>query len=96
MRSEARLRPQKLNMDTIWIIVWAVVIGGLFVWLWRAGYLVRFSNYVQLTREELRKCTWPSWDELKGSTLVVGISIVLLGGFTVLVDFVFTMLFRNI
>jgi preprotein translocase subunit SecE len=39
----------------------------------------------------LRKCTWPTWDELKGSTVVVGISIVLLGAFTVMVDFVFTL-----
>ena len=69
----------------IWIAL-AVVIGGLFAWLWRAGHLARFTSYVQQTREELRKCTWPTWDELKGSTLVVTISIVLLGGFTVAID----------
>src|SRR6266481_794220 len=80
--------------DTIWIIVWAVVVGGLFAWLWRAGHLVRIRDYVLQTREELRKCTWPTWDELKGSTVVVFISIFLLGGFTVLVDFVFAMLVR--
>ena len=78
----------------IWIAVWVVIVGGAFAWLWRGGHLVRFANYVQQTREELRKCTWPSWDELKGSTVVVGISIVLLGGFTVFVDFVFSMLVR--
>ena len=70
------------------------VVGGIFAWLWRAGYLMRFTAYVQQTREELRKCTWPSWDELKGSTVVVAISILLLGGFTVFVDFVFAMLVR--
>ena len=83
-----------MNADTIWILIWVVVIGGLFAWAWRAGHLMRFAAYIQQTREELRKCTWPSWDELKGSTVVVGISIALLGGFTVLVDFVFTMLVR--
>jgi preprotein translocase subunit SecE len=83
-----------MNADLIWILVWVVVIGGSFAWLWRAGHLMRFANYIQLTREELRKCTWPSWDELKGSTVVVGISILLLGGFTVFVDFVFAMLVR--
>jgi len=83
-----------MNTDYIWILVWAVAIGGAFIWAWRAGHLLRFANYVQLTREELRKCTWPSWDELKGSTLVVAISILLLGGFTVFVDFVFSMLVR--
>ena len=77
----------------IWIIVWVVIVGGLFAWLWRGGHLAHFTNYVQQTREELRKCTWPSWDELKGSTVVVFISIVILGGFTVLVDQIFFRLF---
>jgi len=83
-----------MSTDTIWILVWVAVVGGIFAWLWRAGYLMRFTAYVQQTREELRKCTWPSWDELKGSTVVVAISILLLGGFTVFVDFVFAMLVR--
>jgi preprotein translocase subunit SecE len=87
-----------MQQDTsyIWIIVWAVVIGGVFVWLWRAGHLARFADYVQQTREELRKCTWPSWEELKGSTVVVFISIIILGGFTVLVDAIFTWLVTHI
>jgi preprotein translocase subunit SecE len=70
------------------------VIGGLFAWLWRGGHLTRLTTYIEQTREELRKCTWPTRDELKGSTVVVFVSIALLGGFTVLVDFVFTMLVR--
>ena len=79
--------------DSIWILIWAVVIGGVFAWLWRAGHLQRFATYVQQTREELRKCTWPTWDELKGSTVVITISIVLLGGFTVAVDQIFFRVF---
>lgn len=82
--------------DTIWILVWVVVVGGVFAWLWRTGQLARLTAYVQATREELRKCTWPTWDELKGSTVVISISIVLLGTFTVLVDFIFTLLIRQI
>jgi preprotein translocase subunit SecE len=82
--------------STIWILVWAVVVGGIFVWLWRAGHLVRLSNYIRQTREELRKCTWPSWDELKGSTVVVAISILILGGFTVFVDAIFSWLVTHI
>ena len=38
------------------------------------------------TREELRKCTWPSWDELRGSTVLVVLSIFLLGAFTYVID----------
>ncbi len=80
--------------DTFWIVFWVVVVGGAFAWLWRGGHLARFADYVAQTREELRKCTWPTWDELKGSTVVVTISIVLLGGFTVAVDFVFSLFVR--
>ena len=80
--------------DTIWLVVWVVVVGGSFLWLWRTGQLACLTLYVQQTREELRKCTWPTWDELKGSTVVVGISIVLLGAFTVTVDFIFTVFVR--
>jgi preprotein translocase subunit SecE len=79
--------------DTIWIVFWVLVVGGLFVWLWRGGYLTRLTSYVQQTREELRKCTWPTWDELKGSTVVVTISIIILGGFTVVVDQIFFRVF---
>ncbi|HXG46233.1 MAG TPA: preprotein translocase subunit SecE [Methylomirabilota bacterium] len=68
--------------------IWVAVIGVTFAILWRKGYLLRFSNYVLETREELRKCTWPTWEELRGSTVLVLISIALVGVFTVAVDFV--------
>jgi len=75
-----------MQRDTIWILVLAIVVGALFAWLWRGGHLQRLADYISATREELRKCSWPSCDELKGSTMIVGISIVILGGFTMLVD----------
>ena len=68
------------------LIIGIAVVGGIFAWLWFSGNLVRLSNYVQETREELRKCTWPSWDELKGSTVVVLLATIVLGMFTVLID----------
>jgi preprotein translocase subunit SecE len=76
--------------------IWAGIVGALFAFLWRKGYLLRVSNYVLETREELKKCTWPSVDELKGSTVVVMITLALLGGFTVGVDFVVSYLIRLI
>ena len=81
-------------MDTFYIklLFWAAVIGITFGYLWRKGHLTRLAEYSRETREELKKCTWPSWDELKGSTVVIAISIVILGGFTVLVDYVFSLL----
>jgi len=79
--------------DLVIIGIWGAVIGIAFAFLWRKGYLRQLTDYVQATREELRKCTWPTWDELKGSTVVVTISIVLLGGFVVLVDQAFFRIF---
>jgi preprotein translocase subunit SecE len=73
--------------DLIKIGIWVVVIGAAFGLLWWQGYLKRLSDYVAETREELKKCTWPTWDELKGASVVVFITIALLGGFTVVVDY---------
>jgi preprotein translocase subunit SecE len=76
------------------LIITVVLVAGAFGFLWWSGQLVRLRNYLELTREELKKCTWPTWAELKGSTVVVMLSIVILGGFTMLVDVLFTMLVR--
>jgi preprotein translocase subunit SecE len=73
-----------------------VVIGAAFGYAWRKGYVVRFRNYWNQTMEELRKCAWPTWDELKGSTVLVTISIALLGVFTYTIDTVFYYLVRLI
>ena len=80
--------------EYIVLVIWVAVIAAIFAFLWRKGYLARLANYVAETREELRKCTWPSLDELKGSTVVVVISILILGLFTVGVDFVIAMFVR--
>jgi preprotein translocase subunit SecE len=72
----------------------AVVVGVAFAWMWRQGHLASLSRFVQETREELKKCSWPTWDELKGNTVVVMVSILLLGAFTVIVDYLLHMAVR--
>lgn len=69
-------------------LIWIAVIGGLFAFLWWRGHLNRLRDYVAATREELNKCTWPTRDELKGSTVLVAVSILLLGVFTMAVDWI--------
>ena len=66
-----------------------MVIGALFAYMWWQGQIKRLAVYVLETREELKKCSWPTWDELKGSTVVITISIALLGGFVYVVDQIF-------
>ncbi len=80
----------------IQLLVWAAVISGLFAFLWKQGYLVRLSTYVGETRDELRKCSWPSKDELWQSTLMVAVVIFGLGLFTVVVDFVVLKFVRSL
>ena len=76
-------------------IIWAVVLL-VFVVLWRKGYLAKFSRYVALTKEELRKCSWPTRPELVASTMVVLVATILLGGYTVVVDTVISSLLRTV
>jgi preprotein translocase subunit SecE len=78
------------------LAVWVLVIGVAFGFLWRKGYLLRISQYVSETKEELKKCSWPSKEELKGSTVVILITIALMGLFTVSVDFVLATIIRAI
>jgi preprotein translocase subunit SecE len=73
-----------------------LVVGAVFGFLWYQGYLLKIRNYVAETQEELRKCTWPSWDELKGSTVLVMITMALLGLFTIVVDFALSIVNRGI
>ncbi len=72
------------------------MIGVVFAILWWQGQLKRLTAYITETREELKKCTWPSWDELKGSTVVVTATIAVLGLFTVVVDRVLVLVFFQI
>jgi preprotein translocase subunit SecE len=92
----ARARACKLDKivnDLTKILIWVVIIGALFGFLWWQGQIRRLAVYFQETREELKKCSWPSWEELKGSTALVIVSIGLLGAFTVAVDFIMNVFF---
>jgi len=75
-----------VNNSWIEIIVWAVAIGIVFGLLWWQGQIQRLSLYVRETREELNKCSWPSWIELRGSTVLIIATVAVLGVFVVVVD----------
>jgi preprotein translocase SecE subunit len=78
------------------ILIWVVVIGGIFGLLWWQGQIRSLVTYWQETREELRKCSWPTLEELKGSTALVIVSIGLLGIFTVVVDFAMNLILHKL
>ena len=73
-----------------------VVVMVLFVLALRAGYFLKISAYWAEMMEEMRKCTWPTWDELLGSTVLVVVSGGIVGGFTVGVDYICSNLIKAI
>jgi len=74
--------------------IWIGLVAVLFAVMWKKGQLLRLRLYCEGTWEELKKCAWPTWPELKGSTVVVLVSMVLMGFFTYAVDVVFGLLMR--
>ena len=93
MRGVTARQAREIVNDLIKILIWVVLIGALFGLLWWQGHIRSLALYFQETREELRKCSWPTWEELKGSTALVMVSIGLLGAFTVAVDFIMNLVF---
>lgn len=71
-------------------LIWFAVIGAIFAFAWKQGHLARLTTYVAATQQELKKCNWPSRDELIQSTVLIFIVIGLLGLFTMTSDFVVT------
>ncbi|MDB6027197.1 MAG: Protein translocase subunit SecE [Verrucomicrobiales bacterium] len=82
--------------DLLPILIGLVVAFVVFVLLWRKGAFLKLSAYIDETKEELRKCTWPTWTELWDSTKLVMVAIALLGAFTVVADVVFAFLVKAI
>ena len=77
------------------VIIGVFVATVVFALLWRKGAFLRISNYFRETQEELKKCSWPTLQELKSSTAVVVVAIILVGSYTVVVDFIFAMIIRQ-
>ncbi len=81
-----------IELVSTFLMVLLGVAVVVFFWAWQKGHLLRLGNYVDETKIELRKCTWPTRDELKGSTAVVIVSTALVAVFTVGVDFIISRL----
>lgn len=69
-------------------LIWFAVIGAVFAFAWKQGQLARLAAYVTATQQELKKCNWPSRDELIQSTVLIFVVIGLLGIFTMASDWI--------
>jgi preprotein translocase subunit SecE len=77
------------------MVVGLVIASIVFVVLVRRGTFLRVSGYFRETQEELKRCSWPTVEELKSSTGVVFVAIALIGAFTVVVDFGISFVIRH-
>ena len=68
-------------------LIWFAVIGAIFAFAWKQGHLARLAEYVTATQQELKKCNWPTREELTQSTVLIFVVIGLLGVFTMASDF---------
>jgi preprotein translocase subunit SecE len=68
-----------------WLIGGAVLLLVLYI-AKKKGLLDRIRFFFLQTREELVKCSWPTRDELKGSTWMVLAAVFMLGFFTFMAD----------
>jgi preprotein translocase SecE subunit len=82
----------------ITIAVWGGAFVVIFGFLWWRGQIARLRLFFQETWHELKpgRCSWPTWHELKGSTVLIGVTIVLLGAFISVLDFVFNKFFTKV
>ncbi|HWC74070.1 MAG TPA: preprotein translocase subunit SecE [Gemmatimonadales bacterium] len=60
------------------------------------GRIGRFFQFLRDVRNELRKVTWPTWEELKKATTVIIIFVAVLGIMIGLMDSFFQWLFVSL
>jgi len=61
--------------------------------VWREPVLAfgqRSSAFLRDVRSEMRKVSWPSWDDLRRSTLVITVIVIILGILIGLMDWLFS------
>lgn len=73
--------------------VGAVGAGVLIRWRQRvADSAVRLVRFLNEVRAEIKKVTWPGWDELKKSTVVIIIFVIIIGIIIGLMDLLFSLI----
>jgi preprotein translocase SecE subunit len=73
------------------IFIWGGIVAVAFGYLWWQGYVARLAVFFRETWNELKpgRCSWPTWAELQGSTVLIAVVIGLLGVFVTVVDLLF-------
>lgn len=54
------------------------------------AFVQRSAGFLQQVRSEVRKVAWPSWDDLRKSTIIVTILVIIIGVIIGVMDAVFS------
>jgi preprotein translocase subunit SecE len=74
-------------IDPAFVISWLVIIAGCVI-LYRMLNRERAADFLIETDTEVRKVTWPSWNDAWNSSLIVLLFVLVVTGFIFLSDFV--------
>ena len=68
-----------MSDQVTWIIVAVVVaaLAGLVFWLLRGGHWAKFVTFLGEVRQEMRKVSFPTREEVVGTTIVVIVTSVI-------------------
>jgi len=61
-----------------------------------SGLPARIKNYVDDLRSEMRRVTWPSWKQVRATTVVVIVAVFAFAAFFFVVDLAITRLITKI
>jgi preprotein translocase subunit SecE len=72
-------------------VIVAVVLGALAVYREPVfATVLKTRSYMREIRGEMRKVTWPEWEELKPSTIVIVIFVIVIGIVIGVMDWIFS------
>jgi preprotein translocase subunit SecE len=75
-----------MSTELIVLLVVVAALGGLGFWLVKAGHWSRGLEFLSEVRAEMRKVTFPTRDEVMGTTVVVLVTSFIFGVFLFLSD----------
>ena len=69
------------------------LLAGVVGLLWRKpilAFAIKSHAYIGEVRVEVRKVSWPTWEDLRKSTLVIIVIVVIVGAIIGLMDLLFS------
>jgi preprotein translocase subunit SecE len=77
-----------MNTELIVSLIVVAALAGLGIWLWKSGRAAKTQEFLSEVRSEMRKVSFPSRDEVVGTTVVVVITSVVFAFYLWVADFV--------